>query len=83
MGTRVSAGLSLLLYVLVHAFTECDRQGAPIAGWILSAYGGSQAGLVAFRPAIYYAGSLSVAATLLVLAVRQLMLQNWKVFVYA
>ncbi|KAI0028219.1 MFS general substrate transporter [Vararia minispora EC-137] len=56
--------------------------GAPIAGWILGAYGGSSAGRVAFRPAIYFAGSLSVVATLLILAMRQLTLRNWKVLAY-
>ncbi|VDC02723.1 unnamed protein product [Peniophora sp. CBMAI 1063] len=71
------------LAMLVSGWAFGYLLGAPIAGWILSAYGGSQAGLVAFRPAIYYAGSLSVAATLLVLAVRQLVLKNWKVFVFA
>jgi hypothetical protein len=58
------------------------RQGAPIAGWILGAYGGSAAGHAAFRPAIYYAGSLAVVAALLVLAMRQVALKNLKVLVY-
>ncbi|VDC02725.1 unnamed protein product [Peniophora sp. CBMAI 1063] len=71
------------LAMLVSGWAFGYLLGAPIAGWILGAYGGSQTGLVAFRPAIYYAGSLSVAATLLVLAVRQLILKSWKVFVYA
>ncbi|KAJ3783312.1 major facilitator superfamily domain-containing protein [Lentinula aff. detonsa] len=44
--------------------------GAPIAGWLLDAYGGSGGGIVAYRPAMYYAGSLSVGSTGFILGVR-------------
>lgn len=54
------------------------RQGAPIAGYLLDAYGGSGAGLAAFRPAIFYAGSLTLASAGLILVVRLVM--NPKVF---
>ncbi|TFY83444.1 hypothetical protein EWM64_g571 [Hericium alpestre] len=56
-------------------------RGSPVAGWLLEAYGGSAAGRVAFRPAIYFAGSLSVASTGLILTMRQLLVK--KIFVYA
>ncbi|KAJ3880451.1 major facilitator superfamily domain-containing protein [Lentinula edodes] len=46
--------------------------GAPVAGWLLDAYGGSGAGIVAYRPAMYYAGSLSVGSTGFILGVRVL-----------
>jgi len=46
--------------------------GSPIAGWLLQAYGGSSAGRAAFRPAIYYAGSLSVASAGLIAGMRML-----------
>ncbi|KAF4547769.1 Aspyridones efflux protein-like protein 5 [Elsinoe fawcettii] len=45
-------------------------QGAPIAGYMLEAYGGEQAGLKAFRPAMFYAGSLALAAAGLIALVR-------------
>jgi len=51
--------------------------GAPIAGWILGAFGGSEAGRAAFRPAIYFAGSMSVLSALLILTMRQLTLKKW------
>lgn len=54
-------------------------QGAPIAGYLLDACGGSGAGLTAYRPAIFYAGSLTLASAGLLLSVRLMMTQ--KVFV--
>ncbi|KAI0261040.1 major facilitator superfamily domain-containing protein [Gloeopeniophorella convolvens] len=55
--------------------------GSPVAGWLLQAYGGSSAGRAAFRPAIYYAGSLSVASAGLIGGMR--MLSARKLFAYA
>ncbi|KAI0052251.1 MFS general substrate transporter [Auriscalpium vulgare] len=46
------------------------RQGAPVAGWILDAYGGSDAGRTAFRPAMYYAGSMSLVSAALIVCMR-------------
>jgi MFS family permease len=40
--------------------------GGPIAGYILAAFGGEQAGFEAYRPAMYYSGSMSMAAAILV-----------------
>lgn len=51
-------------------------QGAPIAGYLLDAYGGTGAGLTAYRPAIFYAGSLTLASAGLLLSVRLLMTQR-------
>ena len=45
-------------------------QGAPIAGYILNASGGESGGAGAYRPAIFYAGSMAFAATVLAAAVR-------------
>jgi len=45
-------------------------QGAPIAGYILDASGGPQAGFEAYRPAVYYAGSMTLASTGLIVFVR-------------
>ena len=36
--------------------------GAPIAGYLLDAYGGQDAGFQAYRPAMFYAGSLALGA---------------------
>ncbi|KAI5479812.1 hypothetical protein MNV49_002624 [Pseudohyphozyma bogoriensis] len=53
--------------------------GAPIGGYILDAFGGAEGGFVAFRPAIFYSGCLSLAAAGLVLAIRIIQSrQIWK-----
>ncbi|GFF62389.1 hypothetical protein IFM51744_10955 [Aspergillus udagawae] len=44
--------------------------GAPIAGYILNASGGQQGGISAYRPAIFYAGSMATAATVLAAVMR-------------
>ncbi|KAH7401383.1 putative monocarboxylate transporter [Pyrenochaeta sp. MPI-SDFR-AT-0127] len=53
--------------------------GSPIAGYLLDAYGGTEAGLSAYRPAIFYAGSLTMASAGLILVVRLMM--NRELFV--
>jgi MFS family permease len=45
-------------------------QGAPIAGYLLESYGGAELGLQAYRPAMFYAGSLALGSASLVLLVR-------------
>jgi len=55
--------------------------GSPVAGWLLQAYGGSSAGRAAFRPAIYYAGSLAMASAGLIGGMR--ILSSRKLFVHA
>ncbi|KAL6237140.1 major facilitator superfamily domain-containing protein [Aspergillus navahoensis] len=47
-----------------------SARGAPIAGYILDASGGEQDGIKAYRPAIFYAGSLAFAAAVLAAAIR-------------
>ena len=42
--------------------------GGPIAGYILNAYVGEESGIAAYRPAMYYAGSMSVGAAVLVIS---------------
>ncbi len=53
----------------VH-LTDYSTQGAPIAGYLLEAFGGAEAGLTAYRPAMLYGGSLSLVAAAMVLAAR-------------
>jgi hypothetical protein len=45
-------------------------QGAPIAGYLLAAYGGEHSTLKAYHPAIFYAGSMALGAAGLVLVVK-------------
>ncbi|KAI9366958.1 major facilitator superfamily domain-containing protein [Zopfochytrium polystomum] len=52
--------------------------GSPIAGYLLQAFGGPEAGLAAYRPAIFYSGALSLASAVCVLAVR--VLQDKRLF---
>ena len=51
--------------------------GSPIAAYLLEAYGGAEAGLSAYRPAMYYAGSLSIGSAGLVAAYRMLISRKW------
>ena len=57
-------------YHQCHCHDANKKQGAPIAGYLLVAYGGEAEGFKAFRPAIYYAGSMTLAASGLVVFVR-------------
>lgn len=47
-----------------------SSQGAPIAGYLLSAYGGENSTLQAYHPAMFYAGSMALGASGLVAIVR-------------
>lgn len=55
---------------VIEADGDSMTQGAPIAGYFLEAYGGAGNGLQAYRPAMFYAGSLSLASAGLVALVR-------------
>ncbi|TVY45176.1 Aspyridones efflux protein [Lachnellula subtilissima] len=44
--------------------------GAPIAGYLLAAYGGPHSTLKAYHPAMIYAGSMALGAALLVLVLK-------------
>ena len=44
--------------------------GAPITGYMLDAYGGTEQGFRAYRPAIFYSGAMSLLAACLVAVVR-------------
>lgn len=55
-------------------------QGAPVAGYILERYGGTDAGRTAFRPAMYYAGSMSLGSAAITLGLRSLMTQKFFAF---
>ncbi|KAL7935752.1 MFS general substrate transporter [Trichoderma chlorosporum] len=57
-----SARVSVALGMIVTGWGAGYLMGAPIAGYILDAHGGSENGLRAFRPAMFYAGSLALGA---------------------
>ncbi|ORY88445.1 major facilitator superfamily domain-containing protein [Leucosporidium creatinivorum] len=52
--------------------------GAPIAGYILQAFGGPDKGYEAFRPAIFYSGGLSLMAAVLLLGCRLKETREWR-----
>ncbi|KAI0067283.1 MFS general substrate transporter [Artomyces pyxidatus] len=54
--------------------------GSPVAGWILDAYGGSEAGRAAFRPAIYFAGSMSLGSAAIIILMRHIV--SGKIFAF-
>jgi MFS family permease len=65
-----SARVTVAMGMIVSGWTGGYLMGAPIAGYLLAAYGGQDAGFKAYRPAIFYAGSLALVATFLVIFVR-------------
>lgn len=52
--------------------------GAPIAGYLLQAYGGAQGGLRSYRPAMFYAGGITLAAATMVIVMRWRTTKSWK-----
>ena len=56
-----------------NCLTICSH-GAPVAGWILESHGGSIGDIscAAYRPVMYYAGSMSLGGALLVLGSRHI-----------
>lgn len=47
-----------------------SSKSAPIAGYLLAAYGGEHSTLNAYHPAIFYAGSMALGAAGLVATLR-------------
>lgn len=70
MGRRVPHGNVTSLFVRARALADSLHQGAPIAGYLLAAFGGQSQGFEAYRPAMYYAGSLALGSAGLVAMVR-------------
>ncbi|GME25407.1 major facilitator superfamily transporter [Neofusicoccum parvum] len=65
-----SARVAVAMAMIVTGWTGGYLMGAPIAGFMLNAYGGEEAGFEAYRPAIFYAGSMALAAAGLTAFVR-------------
>ncbi|KAH6655837.1 major facilitator superfamily domain-containing protein [Truncatella angustata] len=65
-----SARVSVAMGMVVTGWVGGYLMGAPIAGYLLDAYGGSDSGLQPYRPAMFYAGSLALGAAGLVASMR-------------
>lgn len=65
-----SARVSVAMGMIVTGWTGGYLLGAPIAGYLLDAYGGENVGFEAYRPAIFYAGSMALGAAGLVAFIR-------------
>lgn len=65
-----SARVNVALGMIVTSWGGGYLMGAPIAGYLLQAFGGTSAGFKAYRPAIFYAGGLAVISAFLVAFVR-------------
>ncbi|KAI1074556.1 MFS general substrate transporter [Whalleya microplaca] len=65
-----SARVTVAMSMVVTSWAGGYLMGAPIAGYLLDAYGGQNAGFQAYRPAMFYAGSMALGAAGLVELVR-------------
>ncbi|EWY81820.1 hypothetical protein FOYG_16029 [Fusarium oxysporum NRRL 32931] len=63
---RVSTAMGMVIVGWVAGYLF----GSPIAGFLLQAHGGADEGLGAYRPAMFYAGSMSAIATVLTVILR-------------
>lgn len=71
VGTLFGSGsVAVAMGMIVTGWAGGYFAGAPIAGYILQAYGGKDPDQWAYRPAIFYAGSVALAAAGFVLSVR-------------
>ncbi|KAM3456853.1 hypothetical protein MY3296_001511 [Beauveria thailandica] len=74
-----SARVGVVMSMIITGWIGGYLMGAPIAGYLLEAFGGAEKGLTAYRPAMFYGGSLSLVSAILVLVARVRV--NKKVFV--
>jgi MFS family permease len=65
-----SARVPVAMGMVITGWTGGYFAGAPIAGYILQAYGGKNPDQWAYRPAIFYAGSMVLGAAGFVLILR-------------
>lgn len=65
-----SQKVPLVMGMVVTGWAGGYLMGGPIAGYLLAANGGEEGGVVAYRPAMYYAGSLSIGAAVSVAFMR-------------
>lgn len=62
--------MPIAMGMIVTGWAGGYLMGGPIAGYMLGRYGGVEGGVAAFRPAMYYAGSMSLGAAVLVAWMR-------------
>ncbi|KAM3511339.1 hypothetical protein MY11210_005012 [Beauveria gryllotalpidicola] len=74
-----SARVGVVMSMIITGWIGGYLMGAPIAGYLLEAFGGAEKGLTAYRPAMFYGGSLSLVSAFLVLIARVRV--NKKVFI--
>ncbi|KAJ5497832.1 Major facilitator superfamily domain general substrate transporter [Penicillium expansum] len=65
-----SARVSVVMGMVVTGWAGGYLLGAPIAGFILDAAGGESKGITGYRPAIVYAGSMALVASIIGLSIR-------------
>jgi len=65
-----SRRVGVAMGMIVTGWAGGYLMGAPIAGYLLAAYGGEHGTLKAYHPAIFYAGSMALGAAGLVAVVR-------------
>jgi MFS family permease len=65
-----SQKMPIAMGMIVTGWAGGYLMGGPIAGYLLARYGGLESGIAAFRPAMYYAGSMSLGAAGLVALMR-------------
>lgn len=65
-----SARVGVAMGMIVSGWIGGYLMGAPIAGYILDASGGMEGGIGSYRPAIFYAGGMTILATILAAVVR-------------
>ncbi|GAA5985615.1 hypothetical protein JCM10908_007043 [Rhodotorula pacifica] len=71
-----SRRLPVVFSMIVSSWAPGYFVGAPIAGYILQAYGGPDRGAGAYRPAIFYAGALSLLSAACIITLRGLQSRN-------
>ncbi|GAA5982515.1 hypothetical protein JCM10908_006679 [Rhodotorula pacifica] len=71
-----SRRLPVIFSMIVSSWAPGYFVGAPIAGYILQAYGGPDRGAGAYRPAILYSGALSLLSAACIIALRVLKSRN-------
>ncbi|EGX92297.1 monocarboxylate permease [Cordyceps militaris CM01] len=65
-----SQRVSVVMGMIMTAWAGGYLLGSPIAGYLLEAFGGASGGLKAYRPAMFYAGSLALISAILLAIVR-------------
>ncbi|KAJ6780382.1 hypothetical protein PWT90_03526 [Aphanocladium album] len=62
-----SARVGMVMSMIISCWIGGYVMGAPIAGYLLEAFGGAERGLTAYRPAMLYGGSLSLVSSIMIL----------------